>query len=134
MSAAMFGPRKGFSRKPRSKFGANPTEYDGIKFHSNGEASRYATLKLQERAGIISHLKLQPSFPLGTDDKPVVIRSEGYPNGRRVKYIADFEYVTDDGSHVVEDFKGLDTPTSRLKRAMVEAQYGIRILITGARK
>ena len=75
---------------------------------------------------------MQPKYLLGTDESPVLIRSKGYPNGRRASYIADFKYFTDiEGNRmVVEDVKGMDTPVSRLKRAIVEAQYGIRILLT----
>lgn len=83
-----------------------------------------------ERAGEIRELILQPKFQLGTDDRPVLIRSAGYPNGRRAVYIADFAYIDKrDGQTVVEDVKGMDTRVSRLKRAVVEAQYSIRIAI-----
>ncbi|MDE2105266.1 MAG: DUF1064 domain-containing protein [Patescibacteria group bacterium] len=132
MAAPIRWPDKPGIRK--SKFGAEPTMLDGIRFPSKGEAARYAKLQLAEKAGAISHLKRQPKFLLGTDDKPVLIRSDGFPNGRRAVYHADFEYVTDSGEHVVEEFKGKDTTASRLRRAVVEAQYGIRILVTRSAK
>ena len=115
----------------RHKFGAIPVTLDGIKFHSTGEDNRYAKLTLLERMGEITDLKRQPVFLLGTEDRPVLIRSSGFPNGRRAKYVADFDYFAKNGDRIVEDYKGFDTPESRLKRAVVEAQYGIRILITG---
>lgn len=85
-------------------------------------------LRLREHAGEISNLELQPKFKLGSDESPVLIRSKGYPNGRRASYKADFRYL-EKGKVVVEDAKGMDTPVSRLKRAIVEAQYGIRIVL-----
>jgi hypothetical protein len=106
---------------------------DGIRFASKKEAKRYGELKLLVLAGVISKLTLQPKYPLGSDDKPVLQRSGRYPNGRRVSYLADFRYVDlstgRTGKYVIEDVKGMDTPLSKLKRAVVEAQYGIRIVL-----
>lgn len=116
------------------KYHAIPTEVDGHRFASRGEATRYSALRLMERAGEISGLELHPEFPLGTDDNPVLIRSDGFPNGRRAKYVADFAYLDKSGARVTEDFKGVATPVFKLKRAIVEAQYGIRIYVTGKRR
>ena len=113
-----------------TKYRAQVTVVDGIRFDSKKEAGRYSELKLLQRAGMITQLELQPKYPLGTDDDPVLIRSGGYPNGRRASYIADFRYFDpNERKTVVEDVKGMDTPLSRLKRAVVEAQYGIRIVL-----
>lgn len=130
MSAAdMFGARSGFS-----KYRAVKTIVDNIVFDSKAEAKRYGELKLLSAAGEISKLELQPVFPLGTDEHPVLIRSPGFPKGRRAKYTADFAYTDRCGARIIEDVKGMDTTESRLRRAFVEAQYGIRIIVTGARK
>lgn len=96
----------------RSKYGAVPTEVDGIRFASKAEAKRYSELKLMERAGEISHLELQPVYPL-------------IVNGVRVgKYIGDFRYRdTKSGRLVHEDRKGVRTPLYRLKKRIVEALY-----------
>lgn len=112
----------------RDKFSAKRTVVDGITFDSKREAARYLDLKAMERAGEITRLKLQPEFPLECGGNPVLIRSKGYPNGRRAKYVADFKYMRGT-ENVVEDVKGFDTPLSRLKRAMVEAEYGIQIQV-----
>lgn len=103
----------------RGKYGAVPTEVDGIRFASKGEARRYSDLKLLERAGEITHLELQPVYP-------IVI------NGVRVgKYVADFRYREKDGRLTVEDFKGVRTPLYRMKRKLVEAIYpGVTITET----
>lgn len=128
MTSPMFG-----ARTKVSKYRAIKTTVDGVTFDSKAEARRYSDLKLLERIGNISKLELQPEFPLAIGDKPVLIRSAGFPNGRRAKYIADFGYVDHCGARIIEDVKGMDTPESRLKRAIVEAQYGIRIVVIGGR-
>lgn len=112
-----------------NKYKSKRTEIDGIIFDSKREALRYLELSSLERAGLIFGLVLQPKYLLGTDEKPVLIKSKGYPNGRRAFYKADFRYWENDAS-VIEDVKGYDTPMSRLKRAVVEAQYGIEIILT----
>jgi len=116
----------------RNKYRAKPEIVDGIRFASKREAKRYRELKLLEAAGLITELELQPKFKLGTDDAPILMRSERYPNGRRAVYLGDFRYRDDalrDGEIVIEDVKGIDTPLSRLKRAIVEAQYNVEIVL-----
>ena len=99
----------------RSKYRAIPTMVDGIKFASGREARRYMDLKLLQCAGEISGLELQPVFPLIVDGVQVG------------KYLADFRYYKADGELVIEDSKGFKTPTYRLKKRIVEAQYGIEV-------
>lgn len=111
------------------KYRAQPVEVDGIKFPSTGEAKRWSTLRLLEKAGTLFHLQRQVSFLLVIDSKPILIRSAGYPNGRAVKYTADFTY-TDETGFVVEEYKGFDTMESRLRRAVFEAIYGIQVRVT----
>lgn len=81
------------------------------------------------RAGEITDLQLQPKYLLGDKHRPVLIRSKGYPNGRRAYYAADFSYLNKRKELVIEDVKGVDTPVSRLKRAVVEAQYGVEVVL-----
>lgn len=110
---------------------ANRTKVDGRWFDSAREAARYVDLKAMEAAGEIRDLELQPKFPLVIKGRNVLIRSRGYPNGRKATYKADFAYtVVATGEEVVEDSKGYDTPIARLRRAVVEAIYGIRIKLT----
>ncbi|MCK5497536.1 MAG: DUF1064 domain-containing protein, partial [Hyphomicrobiaceae bacterium] len=101
------------------------------RFASGREADRYRQLLLMETAGEIADLALQPKFPFEINGRPVLIKSNGYPNGRRASYTADFKYR--DSKHgwreVVEDAKGADTSASRLRRAIVTAQYGIEIVL-----
>ena len=110
-----------------NKYRAKRTVIDGIPFASQKEALRYRELRLLQRAGEIEDLTLQPRFRLYIEQQPILIRSNGYPNGRQATYLADFQYKDKNGVLVVEDVKGMDTPVSRLKRAIVEAQYRIRV-------
>jgi len=99
------------------KYNAKRTEVDGIVFASKREAARHQELKLLERAGEIHGLKLQPKFPMNVEG-----------GGHVGHYIADFSYVDSrTGRSVVEDAKGMRTPVYRLKKRIVEAQYGIEI-------
>ena len=72
-----------------------------------------------QRAGEIADLETQPAFPL-------------IVNGQKIgRYTADFRYrVVKSGEVVIEDKKGVDTQSSRLRRRMAEAQYGITITLT----
>lgn len=103
----------------------------GAYFDSKGEYRRWQDLKLLERAGQITDLERQVKYPLSINGRPIKIRSKGYPAGRQCTLTLDYRYF-EDGTLVVEDFKGYDTPASRLRRAVFEAQYGIPVRITGA--
>jgi hypothetical protein len=109
----------------RQKYGAVPTTVDGVRFHSKAEARRYAELKLLERAGEIRELELQPKFP-------IVAGGRWCLKGREktvCTYIADFRYRRGPkGILVIEDVKGMRTPVYKLKKKLVEAQYGIEIV------
>ena len=97
-----------------TKYHAVKTVIDGIRFDSKAEAARYNTLKLLERNGDISTLMVHPVYPLEV-------------NGQKIgKYIADFVYW-ENGREVVEDVKGVKTPTYRLKAKLVKAIYGFEI-------
>ena len=112
----------------RNKFGAKRTELDGIMFDSKAEASRYATLKIIQKAGEISDLKCQPGYTLSAYDEFGNVFDIGV-------YKADFEYTDANGSLVVEDVKGGKatlTPLSRWKIKHFQAQYGLTVsLIDG---
>lgn len=98
------------------KFNATRTEIDGIWFDSKKEAAEYGKLKLLERIGKVQQLELQPAFELHA------------PSGEVLgKYKADFRFIDQEGRSRVVDVKGVKTPVYRLKKKMVEAEYGIRI-------
>ena len=51
--------------KPRrNKYGNEAVTVDGLKFHSRREAKRYRELRVMQRAGQITGLRLQVSFKL----------------------------------------------------------------------
>lgn len=132
-----------FSRKPDSFYSKPKTgrirrapkeerTVDGVTFDSKAEMNRWLELKMLERAGEISNLVRQHQFVLAFEGRPVKIRSKGYPNGRICQYHADFTYFDKAGKLIVEEVKGVDQEADRLRRAVVEALYGIEILVTGA--
>lgn len=111
----------------QSKYKSVKTTVDGITFDSKRESQRYHELKLMQRAGQISGLMLQPAFQLYV--KPTEAIRETHVLGIRVgEYTADFKY-TEGGVDVIEDVKSPATRTQvyRLRKRMVEAQYGITV-------
>lgn len=98
-----------------SKYGAIRTEVDGFKFASKKEAGRYSQLKLLERAGEITELRLQPRYPLTV-------------NGVKVcTYVGDFAYRDKASGFVLEDVKGVKTETYKLKAKLFAALHGFPI-------
>jgi hypothetical protein len=108
----------------RHKYGAKRTVVDGITFDSQAEARRYRELVLLQMAGEISDLECQPEFEI----VPAFTRADG-KRIRKAVYRADFRYTTADGQTVIEDVKGKDTATSRLKRKLTEYKYNVVIVI-----
>jgi len=105
------------------RFPAQHTVIDGISFPSKRQARRYCELKLAERAGEITNLKLEPRFPIFINEIYV---------GR---YTADFRYtVRETGEVLVEDVKSSGTrkdPYYRFRKRAAEAFHGIKILEVG---
>jgi hypothetical protein len=105
------------SAPKRNKYGARKVVIDGIKFDSIAEGDRYRQLKTMEHAGLISALELQPEFVL--QDK---YRHQGRAV-RAIKYRADFRYLDQDGTAIVEDVKGKKTAVYQLKKKMLLRRY-----------
>lgn len=111
-----------FARK--SKYKSVKETVDGHTFHSKREARRYRELKLLQNSGEIQNLELQPKFKFTIDGRPVLIKSEGFPNGRQASYSADFRYWDNRRQAiVVEDAKGFKTDIYKLKKALVETMW-----------
>lgn len=115
-------------RYGQNKFNASRVEYDGEVFDSKRERDHYIELKRLEQGGFLRGLRRQVKFYFNLPEGPLKIRSGRYKEGRRVSYIADFEFVMN-GKRVVQDVKGMDTDVSRLKRALVEAVHGVRVQV-----
>lgn len=104
----------------KSKYSSAKTDVDGIRFDSKKEAEFYAELKLRERAGEISHLRLQPRYLLQE-----AFKYEG-KQYREIEYIADFEYI-ENGITVVVDVKGFRTAVYMIKRKLFLYRYGNKV-------
>ena len=119
------------------KYGNRKTTIGGKEFDSRKEAQRYQELRLLERAGRISNLRLQvkyvliptqraSSFELYKSGPKKGMRKPGKVLENECAYIADFVY-THDGSEIVEDAKGMRTSVYRIKRKLMLERYGIQI-------
>lgn len=112
--------------KRTQKFNAKPIVVDGIRFDSQAEAKHWSDLQKLERAGEISELQRQIKFVFLIDGKPILIRSEGYPNGRKAKLTVDFQYRDRTGQLVAEDRKGgkaTATESYKLRRGLFELLF-----------
>jgi hypothetical protein len=113
------------------------TASDGKVFDSKREAGRYEQLRLLEKAGEITNLRLQVPFEL------IPAQYETYERygkrGQRLKdgvsllekgveYIADFVYKdAKTGVEYVEDAKGVRTKEYIIKRKLMLYVHGIKI-------
>lgn len=113
--------------KPTSKVdevNTKPTVCKGceslcLTYHASWvEFLRWCQLRLLLKNGHIKNLKRQVRMP-------VIINSI-----KVFTYIADFDYYTVQGKHVIEDVKdGIETQMFKLKRTCVYAYYGVQITI-----
>lgn len=106
----------------RHKYGAKKVKLDGYTFDSKAEAKRYGELKLLEKNGEIDALIVHPRYIIEI-------------NGDKIcTVVLDFSYLRiGRGGWTREDVKGMDNPLSRLKRKLVEAQYGIKVEVIKGR-
>lgn len=113
----------------RSKFGAVRCEADGHKFDSLAERQKYFELKLLASGPKpkIRNLELQPKFPIVIEGEPLRnLPDKLGRRGRPVIYTADFSWFEGSTRRVI-DVKGMDTEASRLRRALAEHIYRIKI-------
>ena len=121
-----------------SKYHAEKVTVNGITFDSKKEARRFLELTALEQAGKIHGLRRQVKYLLIPEQRESC--TERYKSGpkkgqfkpgrvleRECAYYADCDYYTEDGTHVVEDVKGMRTKEYRLKRKMLLYTYQIRI-------
>ena len=108
------------------KYRNKPTIALGLKFASSREADRYLELKLLERAGHISDVRLQPAFVLA----PAARLGPSKRLKPALRYVADFSY-SEKGSPetIVEDVKGVETAVFRIKRHLMMTVHGIDLRI-----
>lgn len=131
---AAYGKQKA---RGSSKYHAEKITVNGITFDSKKEARRWLELTTLEQAGKIHGLRRQVKYLLIPEQRERC--TERYKSGpkkgqfkpgrvleRECSYYADFDYYKD-GTHVVEDVKGMRTKEYRLKRKMLLYTYQIRI-------
>lgn len=105
-----------YVRRKTTKYRAVRTTVDGITFASKKEAARYTELKLLQKAGEITDLKLQPKIVLNAGGVHIC------------DYRADFFYYDRKTQTLIyEDCKGFKTPVYRLKKKLALALVGIEI-------
>lgn len=104
------------------------TILDGIRFDSRKEASRWAELKMLEKAGVIKDLRRQVKYILIPAQYMPGKRGKARLIERECVYIADFVYLDKTSEKtVVEDTKGVKTAAYIVKRKLMLWVHGIRI-------
>jgi hypothetical protein len=123
----------------KSKYHSRKITRDGVTFDSVREYRRFCELRLLEKAGEITNLQRQVTFPLipTQREEPCEVYQRGKNKGmpkqgklieKEVNYIADFVYTdAATGETIVEDAKGVKTKDYILKRKMMLYFHGIRI-------
>lgn len=116
MSAADYNARA-LKKQPRVK-NAKRKVLNGLEFDSTREARRYQDIAIMQTAGHVRELRRQVPYPI-------------YVKGIFVcDWRADFVYEQKDGDRwirIVEDSKGWKTDVYKLKKKLIEAEYGFRI-------
>ena len=111
----------GTKKKGRIRGAQKINTPDG-KFDSKAEYERWCELKLLQLGGKIFNLRRQVAYPIEINGIHVCV------------WIADYVYTDfQTGKEVAEDLKGISTDVFKLKRKMVEAYYGFKILVTSAK-
>ncbi|MCL6243799.1 DUF1064 domain-containing protein [Acinetobacter sp. ANC 7200] len=109
----------------RSKYNAQRTEKDGMKFDSVKEYKRYIELTALMQRGEISELKCQVKFVLAPK-----VKLEGEKRAKpELRYYADFTYLSN-GELIVEDVKSPGTrnlPSYRNKKHLMKTVHDIDI-------
>lgn len=112
-----------------TKFGNRKVVTDDGTFDSQGEMARWRELQLEERAGRITDLERQVAYELLPR-----LQMPGQRTEQRIVLWVDFEYQ-EHGRTIVEDFKGVETPTWRLKRRLFLHRYPhVELRISGGRR
>lgn len=96
------------------------TEYNGTVFHSKKEAEYAMRLDMLKKAkgyhDKVHSYEMQIPFQITVN------------NIKICRYIADFRVNYHDGREEIVDVKGVRTQMYSLKKKLVEAQYGIKII------
>lgn len=104
----------------RSKYGNLKTEYNGYVYMSKKEANYAQQLDFQKKAKNVSDRVVSYERQV-----PFQITMNGV---KIAKYLADFKVLYADKHVEIIDVKGVRTNIYTLKKKLVEAQYGIKII------
>lgn len=107
----------------RNKYNARRIKTPDGLFDSEKEFNRWCQLKSLQNAGIISGLQRQIHFELS----PAVKDGKGKSILRKCEYVADFIYIDEDNSLVVEDAKGFKTKEYQIKKKWMYDKHHILI-------
>jgi hypothetical protein len=88
----------------------------GKKFKSLPEAQRYVELYKLQLAGQISNLETSVRIPIFINNVLICY------------YIADFVYLTRAGEKIIEDKSGRMTELYMLKKKLLAAVHGVRVI------
>lgn len=99
-----------------SKYHNKKVDADGFTFDSLAECARYQELKLLEKGKVITALQVHPKYEIIPGFKR---------DGRKIRptfYEADFAY-REGAQWIVEDIKGVETATFKIKRKLFLCRY-----------
>jgi hypothetical protein len=101
-----------YIQRSSNKYGAKKTIFNGLKYDSKGEAGHALELNLRLKAGQISKVERQRTFPL-----------YGKNGGRITTHRVDFLVTYPDGHQEVEEYKGFVTQIWKIKRDLFVDNY-----------
>ena len=110
----------------RGKYNARKTTYEGIRFDSMREGTRYLDLRMLQRAGEVVELQVHPTFELrGEPSVRWLVQASIDVDGPDPlppigKYTPDFLIIYATGEIVVEDVKGVRTRDYILRKKLFE--------------
>ncbi len=102
--------------KKNPKYQNKKVKYQDKVFDSALERDRYIELSRLQRAGKIRNLVLQVKFPL--IEKYTVLKNNKKEAIKGSSYYADFAYYDTNNNLIIEDIKGVVTPTYSLKKKL----------------
>lgn len=121
-----------YIRTSESKYKNIPCKYNNLKFDSIGECKRYIDLMYMAKDNIISDLQLQIKYKLNINNVYVCDYIADFKyivkNKDTFNYLLGKEFVKENETTIIEDFKGKETKEFIIKEKMMFAIYGIQIL------
>jgi len=108
-----------YIQRKSNKYGNKTTIYNNLKYDSRGEAGYAWELDIRLKAGEISKVERQRTFPL-----------YGKNGGRITTHRVDFLVTFPDGHQEVHEYKGYATDTWKIKRDLFVDNYPEILYVT----